>query len=115
MPRPHPFSPYAPQFGCLCLVLALASLCLLPFVMLDFMQRALANLHLPPTLASLTVLGILVGSLINLPLYRVDRGAKHPVMRGYIFPGLGWVPLPRVEQQTILSVNVGGFLISAAQ
>jgi uncharacterized membrane protein len=49
--------------------------------------------------------------MINLPLYRVDRGDKQPVMRGYMVPGLGLVPLPRAEQQTIVAVNVGGCLI----
>src|SRR5262245_53937102 len=110
----HPFDPYMPQFGCLCLVLALRSLCLLPFLVLDFMQQALKNLHLPGPVASLVILGIIVGSMINLPVYRVDRGAKQPVMRGYMVPGLGWVPLPREEQQTIVAVNVGGCLIPAA-
>jgi uncharacterized membrane protein len=55
-----------------------------------------------------------VGSLINLPLYRVDRGATQPVMRGYMVPGLGWVPLPRNEHQTVVAVNVGGCVIPAA-
>lgn len=103
-----------PQFGCLCVVLVLASLCILPFVVLDFMQQALRNLHLPGPVASLAVFGIIVGSLINLPLYRVDRGLAQPVMRGYMVPGLGWVPLPRSEQQTIVAVNVGGCLIPTA-
>src|SRR5712671_3220108 len=98
------FDPYLPQFGCFCLLLALCSVCLLPFVMLDFMQQALKNLHLPAPIATLTVLGILFGSLINLPLYRVDRPDNQPVMRGYMVPGLGWVPLPRAEQQTIVAV-----------
>src|SRR5262245_27203319 len=109
----HPFDPYMPQFGCLCLVLALRSLCLLPFLVLDFMQQALKNLHLPGPVASLVILGIIVGSIINLPLYRVDRDAKQPVMRGYMVPGLGWVPLSRAEQQTVVAVNVGGCLIPA--
>jgi uncharacterized membrane protein len=112
--RQSPFDPYTPQFGCLCVLLVLCSLCLLPFVMLDFMEQALKNLHLPAPLATLTVLGIFVGSLINLPLYRVDRELKQPVMRGYMVPGLGWVPLPRDEQQTVVAVNVGGCLIPAA-
>src|SRR2546421_13126025 len=34
-------------------------------------------------------------------------------MRGYMVPGLGWAPLPRAEQQTIVAVNVGGCLIPA--
>ena len=45
--RPSPFDPYMPQFGCVCVVLALCSLCILPFFVLDFMQQALRNLHLP--------------------------------------------------------------------
>jgi len=112
--RPSPFDPYMPQFGCLCVLLAVCSLCLLPFVVLDFMQQALKNLHLPAPLATLTIIGIIFGSLINLPLYRVNRAQKQPVMRGYMVPGLGWVPLPRSEQQTIVAVNVGGCLIPAA-
>ena len=104
----HPFDPYMPQFGCLCLVLAICSLCLLPLLFVDFMQQALKNLHLPGPV------GIIVGSMINLPLYRADREAKQPVMRGYMVPGLGWVPVPRAEQQTVVAVNVGGCLIPAA-
>lgn len=112
--QPRPFDPYMPQFGCLCLVLAICSLCLLPFLVFDFMETALRNLHLPAPLASLAVVGIFVGSFINLPLYRVERDGRQPVMRGYMVPGLGWVPLPRDENQTIVAVNVGGCLIPAA-
>jgi len=111
MQQPRPFDPYMPQFGCLCLVLALCSICLLPFLVLNFMDQALANLHLPPQIASLTVLGIVIGGFINLPLYRVQRADRQPVMRGYMLPGVGWVPLPREEHETIVAVNVGGCLI----
>lgn len=112
--RASPFDPYMPQFGCVCLVLALCGLCVLPFVVLDFMEQALRNLHLPGSVASLVVFGIIVGSLINLPLYRVDRGLAQPVMRGYMVPGLGWVPLPRDERQTVVAINVGGCVIPVA-
>jgi uncharacterized membrane protein len=112
MPTRHTlFNPYTPQFGCLCLVVALCSLCLVPLLVLDFMEKALNNLHITGPLASLTILGIIIGSLINLPLYRVNRHEQQPVMRGYMVPGLGWVPLPRAEQQTIVAVNVGGCII----
>lgn len=112
--RQHLFNPYTPQFGCLCLILALCSLCLLPLIVLDFMEQALKNLHITGPLASLIIFGIIIGSLINLPLYRINRDERQPVMRGYMVPGLGWVPLPRDEQQTIVAVNVGGCLIPAA-
>src|SRR5262245_44246968 len=115
MPSHQPlFNPYTPQFGCLCLILALCSLCLLPLIVLDFMEQALRNLRITGPLASLTIFSIIIGSLINLPLYRVNRDERQPVMRGYMVPGLGWVPLPREEQQTIVAVNVGGCLIPAA-
>src|SRR5262245_24828327 len=115
MPSHQPlFNPYTPQFGCLCLILALCSLCLLPLIVLDFMEQALRNLRITGPLASLTIFSIIIGSLINLPLYRVNRDERQPVMRGYMVPGLGWVPLPRQEQQTIVAVNVGGCLIPAA-
>ena len=71
-------------------------------------------LHLPPQIASLTVLGIVLGGFINLPLYRVNRPDEQPVMRGYMLPGLGWMPLPRDARQTIVAVNVGGCLVPAA-
>ena len=112
--RPSPFDPYMPQFGCLLLLLALCSMCLLPMVAVEAMERALRNLHLAGPVASLTVLGILVGGFINLPLYRVDREREQPIMRGYMVPGLGWMPLPRANQQTIVAVNVGGCLIPTA-
>jgi uncharacterized membrane protein len=112
--RPNPFNPYMPQFGCLCLLLALCTMCLMPLIVLDVMKTALRNLHLPAPLATLTIIGILVGGLINLPLYRVDRQTEQPVMRGYMLPGLGWVPLPRSSQQTIVAVNLGGCVIPAA-
>jgi uncharacterized membrane protein len=114
MHRQPVFNPYTPQFGCLCLVLALCSLCIVPFLIFDFMEQALRNLHITGPLASLIILGIIVGSVINVPLYRVNREETQPVMRGYMVPGLGWVPLPRDEQQTIVAVNVGGCLIPAA-
>jgi uncharacterized membrane protein len=110
----HPFDPYMPQFGCLCLVLAMCSLCLVPFIMLDFLEQALKNLHLPGPMATLIIFGLIFGSMINLPLYRVNRESKQPVMRGYMVPGLGWVPLSRAEQQTVVAVNVGGCLIPVA-
>ena len=111
--RSSPFDPYLPQFGCLLLVLALAAVCLMPLVMLRVMEDALRHLHLPGWLATLTIVGILAGSLINIPLYRIDRDSEQPVMRGYMVPGLGWVPMPRKSAQSIIAVNVGGCIIPA--
>jgi uncharacterized membrane protein len=112
--QPSPFDPYMPQVGCLLLVLMLCGLCIFPLVVFRGMEGALAKLHLPGWLATLTLVGILVGGFINIPLYRVNRDDEQPVMRGHMMPGFGWVPLPRTRQQTIVAVNVGGCLIPAA-
>lgn len=102
-----------PQVGCLLLVLMLGGLCLLPLLVLRGMEEALSKLHLPGALATLALVGILVGGFVNIPLYRVNRGGEQPVMRGYMMPGFGWVPLPRTREQTIVALNVGGCLIPA--
>jgi uncharacterized membrane protein len=109
--EPSPFDPYMPQVGCGLLLLMLFVMCLLPLFVFDAMETALRKLHLSPPIATLTVIGILVGGFINLPLYRVNREEAQPVMRGRMLPGLGWVPLPRASQQTIVALNVGGCLI----
>lgn len=112
--EPSPFDPYMPQVGCALLVLMLVGLCLLPFFVFDAMETALRKLHLSPTMATLTIIGILVGGFVNLPLYRVNRDEAQPVMRGHMLPGRGWVPLPRASQQTIVALNIGGCLIPLA-
>ena len=112
--QPNPFDPYMPQVGCLLLVLMLCGLCIFPLVVFRGMEEALAKLHLPGSLATVALVGILVGGFVNIPLYRVNRDDEQPVMRGYMMPGFGWVPLPRTRQQTIVAINVGGCLIPAA-
>src|SRR5687767_12336369 len=97
--QPSPFDPYMPQVGCLLLVLMLCGLCLLPLIVFRGMEGALAKLHLPGSLATIALIGILVGGFINIPLYRVNRDDEQPVMRGYMMPGFGWVPLPRTRRQ----------------
>ena len=51
-----------PQAGCLLLVLMLCGLCLLPLVMLDLMRSALLKLHLSGPVATLALIGMLVGT-----------------------------------------------------
>ncbi len=65
--------------GCLCLALALFFLCLMPLALAETMRAALDRLHLGPAAALLAVIGIFVGSLVNLPVYRVRREKDQPV------------------------------------
>lgn len=105
---------YVPQIGCGLLILALVGMCLFPFVLVDGMGYALRKLHLSPPAATLTIVGILLGSLINLPLYRVNRDEPQAVPMGWIRSRQGWVPMERSRTQTIVALNVGGCLIPAA-
>ena len=101
-----------PLLGCLTLTAALLLLCLLPMFLVDVMQTALTRLHLSPVVATLAVLGIFLGSLVNVPVYRIDRIDSLPDYTVGAF-GLGWfTPQFRaVRQQTIIAVNVGGCVI----
>jgi len=112
--RPASLDPYLPQIGCGILILALVGMCLFPFVLVDGMSYALRKLHLSAPAATLTIIGIFAGSLINLPLYRVNRDEPQAVPMGWIRTRMGWVPMERSRTQTIVAVNVGGCIIPAA-
>jgi len=109
-PRVERFSPYMPQLGCLLVAIALAGMCLLPFLLVDVMQFALSKLHLNPTVATLAVVGIIVGGLINLPIYRFERGTEQVELVGWSRV-LDWTPVHRSPTETILAVNVGGCVL----
>lgn len=116
--QPSYLNPYLPQIGCVLLLVMLVSLCLLPFVLVEAANDALRKLHLSGPAASLTLLAIFIGGMINLPLYRVNRGAEQPLPRDWDAIRIGgrwsWVPLDRQATQTIVAVNVGGCLIPTA-
>jgi uncharacterized membrane protein len=112
--RQASLDPYLPQIGCGLMVLALVGLCLFPLVLVDGMGYALRKLHLSPPVATLTIVGIFVGSLVNLPLYRVNREAPQAMPMGWIRSRMGWVPIERSRTQTIVALNVGGCIIPAA-
>ena len=101
-----------PTIGCIGLFLALLLTCLMPFVLFDLMTGALQRLHLPPTAAVLLVLGMFLGSLVNLPVHRFTRDAPQPEVTlgpfGHVILG------PQVRQlrhETVIAVNVGGCVI----
>lgn len=103
---------YVQASGCLIFALAIGLLCLMPIVMVDVMRSALAKLHLEPGVAGLALVGIFLGSLINLPLYRIPREQDQVYLPLSVY-GLGpwsgrW---QRVRHETIIAVNVGGCIV----
>ncbi len=101
--------------GCLPLLLFLLLLALLPFMFGELFSTALIKLRLTPHAALWVILGILIGSGINIPVRRVARDEDVPEDPLALFGFSGWSPqLRRVRRETIIAVNVGGCLIPVA-
>ncbi|MEZ6147986.1 MAG: DUF1614 domain-containing protein [Planctomycetaceae bacterium] len=101
-----------PAIGCFGLFLALMLTCLMPLLMFNVMQTALERLHLSPVSATLLVMGMFLGSVVNIPVHRFTRSDPQPeVMLG----PFGYVTLgPQVRQlrmETVIAVNLGGCII----
>lgn len=97
------------------LLLFLVLLALLPFVFGQLFAAALIKLNLSPTTALLIVIGIFMGSPINIPVKRIPRTESMPADPLAVFGLSGWWPSTmRVRQETIIAVNVGGCLIPVA-
>ncbi|MCA9041091.1 MAG: DUF1614 domain-containing protein [Planctomycetaceae bacterium] len=122
--RPNPFNfPWGNQpsenqkrqiqiSGCLILFLLLFVGCLLPFFLIDAAQQALINLNLSPTGAILVLLGIIIGSAINIPISRSLTGRTVEVSTQS--PFAQWPPVfrgERLNEELIITVNVGGCVI----
>ncbi|MDH4193173.1 MAG: DUF1614 domain-containing protein [Nitrospirota bacterium] len=100
------------RLGCLPIFLFLVLLFLLPLVFAQFMGLALVKLRLDPSVAMLVIVGIFLGSVVNIPITRMvrqDEVIAHP------YPLFGfldiWPYLQRSPRETILAVNLGGCVI----
>lgn len=98
--------------GSLFLFLILLLIFLLPVLFLDVMFLALAKLSIPPVLAPLIVFGILLGSVINIPVKRKSTLVPLPFHPLDIW-GLdrSWPNLQKELREQIIAINVGGFVI----
>ena len=95
------------------LFLLLGAMCLLPLFLADLMTQALERLHLAPSAALLCVIGIFVGGLINVPIYRYPPPEVVPIER---FPQVGpdgiiWGYRELRPPDPVLAVNLGGCVI----
>lgn len=101
--------------GLLPLLLFLVLLALLPFVFGHLFASALIKLKLEPTTALLVVIGIFMGSPINIPVKRIPRTESMVADPLAVFglPGR-WPSTMRVRRETVIAINVGGCLIPVA-
>ncbi len=97
-------------------ILFLLLLFLFPFIWLvialEVVEVAVAKLGFSPNAALLICLAIVLGSTINIPLY--ERVSSVPIVADLVdlWSARFWgIPLRRLEQRTIVALNVGGGLI----
>jgi uncharacterized membrane protein len=99
-------------WGALPLLLFLLLLAMLPFAFGQLFASALIKLKLEPTTALLVVIGIFLGSAVNIPVKRISRRESMWSDPLAVFGLAGWWPvLHRVRRETVIAVNVGGCLI----
>jgi uncharacterized membrane protein len=83
-------------------------------VFADLMETALLELQIDSRTATLVVAGILFGSLINIPVRRIERDEMVPVDPLAVFGLGGWWPeMARQRAETVVAVNMGGCVIPA--
>jgi uncharacterized membrane protein len=97
------------------LLLFFLLLLMLPFIFGHLFTLALIKLKLDPTTALLIIIGIFVGSPINIPVKRIPRTESMPADPLAVFglPGR-WPSVLRVSRETVIAVNLGGCLIPVA-
>ncbi len=102
---------FPPLIFLLMLAFFVVALIMLPFLLLGLIGAAFSRLGLPPGLIFWLLISTLVGSLVNIPIYRFEsqevQGDQIISYFGMQFrpPSLG------SSHQTVLAVNVGGALI----
>lgn len=98
------------------LLLFVLLLLLLPFLWfalaIDIVDVAVAKLGFSPNVALLFLTLVILGSTINIPLYRVEAPVE-PVddFRQMWLQEFMGIPLQKVQRSTIVALNVGGGLI----
>lgn len=97
------------------LLLFLVLLAMLPFVFGHLFASALIKLKLEPMTALLLVIGIFLGSPINIPVKRIPRteSVLADPLAVFGLPGR-WPMFQRARQDTVIAINVGGCLIPVA-
>jgi len=105
---------FPPLIFFLMVVFFLVALILLPFLLVGLIGEAFLRLGISPGLVFWLLILTLVGSLVNIPIYRFEN---RDLMGEQVVSYFGMrfrIPRPERTQSTILAVNVGGALIPVA-
>ena len=100
------------RFGWFPLFVFFVLVFLLPFLFAEIFLTAMVKLHLTPEMGFFVVIGIFLGSVINIPVTRIRREEEFLVDPLTMFGLGGWWPkLHRTRRETVIAVNVGGCII----
>src|SRR5208282_1960755 len=77
-------------------------------VEIGIINYAFQRAGLPPHLAFGALLASLIGSYINIPVSRIEGGARHPVEMVNYFGVRYQVPARFTDSSTVLAINFGG-------
>lgn len=102
------------RLGCLPLIAAFVLILILPWLFIGVLEGALVKLQIGPQTAAGVVFGILIGSMINVPVRRIERREPMPVDPWAMFGLGGYWPARQVRMVTVIAVNVGGCVIPTA-
>ena len=105
---------FPPLILFLMLVFFLTSLVMLPLLILGWIGEAFLRLGLSPSLMFWLLILTLVGSLVNIPIYRFENREMAGEQVVSYFGMRYRVPRMEQAQGTTLAVNVGGALIPVA-
>jgi uncharacterized membrane protein len=102
---------FPPLIFLMMLVFFLVAVILLPFLLLGMIGEAFLRLGLSPGLIFWLLIGTLVGSLVNIPIYRfASREVFGDQIISYFGMRVRVPPMPQAHQ-TVLAINVGGAVI----
>lgn len=98
------------------LLLFVVFLLLLPFLWfslaLGVVQAAVAKLGFSPSVAALLLTAIVLGGMINIPLYKTESPVYlMDTFASFWLQQFRGIPLRRMRRQTVVALNVGGGLI----
>jgi uncharacterized membrane protein len=105
---------FSPLIFFLMMIFFLVALILLPFLMVGLIGEAFLRLGISPSLVFWLLILTLVGSLVNIPIYRFENRELVGEQVVSYFGMRFRVPRPDQAHETILAVNVGGALIPVA-
>jgi uncharacterized membrane protein len=105
---------FPPLIFFLMIAFLLMALVMLPFLLVGLIGEAFLRLGISPSQIFWLLILTLLGSLVNLPLYKFE-GREVLGEQVVSYYGMRYrVPRPQRAQSTILAINVGGALIPIA-